>query len=144
MPDVIMGVITGLLPVVALAILMLLVPPFIKWMGKISGRLTIQQVESYCQSWYFAFQVVNVFLAIALGSSAAAVATQIVQNPGEALQKLSSSFPKSVNFYYSYLCLQGLTISSGVLLQIVALILSHILGRILMVPQELNGQDGIL
>ena len=115
----------------ALAILMLLVPPFIKWMGKISGRLTIQQVESYCQSWYFAFQVVNVFLAIALGSSAAAVATQIVQNPGEALQKLSSSFPKSVNFYYSYLCLQGLTISSGVLLQIVALILSHILGRIL-------------
>ena len=131
MPDVIMGVITGLLPVVALTILMSLVPPFIKWMGKISGRLTIQQVESYCQSWYFAFQVVNVFLAIALGSSAAAVATQIVQNPGEALQKLSSSFPKSVNFYYSYLCLEGLTISSGVLLQIVALILSHILGRIL-------------
>ena len=61
-----------------------------------------------------------------MGSSAAAVATQIVQNPGEALQKLSSSFPKSVNFYYSYLCLQGLTISSGVLLQIVALIfVSH-------------------
>ncbi|RCK66685.1 putative membrane protein C24H6.13 [Candida viswanathii] len=131
MPKVIMGVITGLLPVVALAILMSLVPPFIKWMGKISGRLTVQQIEGYCQSWFFAFQVVNVFLAMALGSSAAAVATQIVQNPGQALQQLSANFPKSVNFYYSYLCLQGLTISSGVLLQIVALILSHILGRLL-------------
>lgn len=131
MPKVIMGVITGLLPVVALAILMSLVPPFIKWMGKLSGRLTVQQVESYCQSWFFAFQVVNVFLAMALGSSAAAVATQIVEDPGKALQQLSSNFPKSVNFYYSYLCLQGLTISSGTLLQLVALILSHILGRIL-------------
>ncbi|KAL6450634.1 SPAC24H6.13 Uncharacterized membrane protein C24H6.13 [Candida maltosa Xu316] len=131
MPKVIMGVITGLLPVVALAILMSLVPPFIKWMGRISGRLTVQQVESYCQSWFFAFQVVNVFLAMALGSSAAAVATEIVKDPGNALQQLSSNFPKSVNFYYSYLCLQGLTISSGTLLQLVALILSHILGRIL-------------
>lgn len=89
-------------------------------------------------------QVVNVFLAMALGSSAAAVATQIVEDPGKALQQLSSNFPKSVNFYYSYLCLQGLTISSGTLLQLVALILSHILGRILMVLQELSGIDGTL
>ena len=131
MPKVIMGVITGLLPSVALSILMSLIPPFIKYMGKKSGRLTIQQVNEYCQSWYFAFQVVNVFLAVALGSSAASVAQEIVKNPGEALQKLSQRFPPSVNFYYSYLCVQGLTISSGVLLQIVALILSHILGRIL-------------
>lgn len=131
MPKVIMGVITGLLPVVALAVLMLLIPPVIKWMGRISGRLSVQQVDEYCQTWYFAFQVVNVFLAIALGSSAASVAQEIVKDPGLAMQQLSQRFPPSVNFYYSYLCLQGLTISSGTLLQIVALILSHILGRIL-------------
>ena len=131
MPDVLMGVITGLLPSVALAILMSLIPPVIKYMGKKSGRLTVQQVNEYCQSWYFAFQVVNVFLAVALGSSAASVAQEIVKNPSGALKQLSERFPPSVNFYFSYLCLQGLTISSGVLLQIVALILSHILGRIL-------------
>ncbi|KAI5969540.1 PHM7 [Candida margitis] len=131
MPKVILGVITGLLPSVALSILMSLVPPVIKYMGKRSGRLTVQQVNEYCQSWYFAFQVVNVFLAVALGSSAASVAQEIVKKPAEALQKLSQRFPPSVNFYFSYLCVQGLTISSGVLLQIVALILSHILGRLL-------------
>lgn len=131
MPKVLLGVITGLLPSVALAILMSLIPPFIKYMGKKSGRLTVQQVNEYCQSWYFAFQVVNVFLAVALGSSAASVAQEIVKKPDEALKKLSERFPPSVNFYFSYLCLQGLTISSGVLVQIVALILSHILGRIL-------------
>ncbi|CAK9439355.1 uncharacterized protein LODBEIA_P35170 [Lodderomyces beijingensis] len=131
MPSVIMGVITGLLPSVALSILMSLVPPVIKWMGRISGRLSIQQVDEYCQSWYFAFQVVNVFLAIALGSSAASVAQEIVKDPGSAMQQLSQRFPPSVNFYYSYLCVQGLTISSGVLLQIVALILSQFLGKLL-------------
>lgn len=131
LPKQLMGIITGLLPVVLLAVLMSLVPPFIKFMGKFSGCITVQQVSQYCQSWFFAFQVVNVFLAVALGSSAASVVTEIIQDPGEALQKLSAKFPTSVNFYFSYLCLQGLTISSGVLLQLVALILSHILGRIL-------------
>ncbi|KAI5952439.1 PHM7 [Candida jiufengensis] len=131
MPSVIMGVITGLLPVVALSILMSLVPPVIQWMGRISGKLTVQQVNEYCQSWFYAFQIVNVFLAIALGSSAASVAQEIVKDPGSAMQQLSQRFPPSVNFYYSYLCLQGLTISSGVLLQLVPLILSKILGRVL-------------
>ncbi|EGW32905.1 uncharacterized protein SPAPADRAFT_137517 [Spathaspora passalidarum NRRL Y-27907] len=131
MPKVLMGIITGLLPVVALSILMSLVPPFIKWMGRISGRITVQQVDSYCQSWYFAFQVVNVFLAVALGSSAASVATEIVNSPSKALEQLSKKFPTSANFYFSYLCLQGLTINSGVLLQVVTLILTPILGKFL-------------
>ncbi|RLV89233.1 hypothetical protein JA1_005252 [Spathaspora sp. JA1] len=131
MPKVLMGIITGLLPVVALAILMSLVPPFIKWMARISGRITAQQVDSYCQSWFFAFQVVNVFLAVALGSSAASVATEIVQSPSQALQQLSKKFPTSANFYFSYLCLQGLTVNSGVLLQLVTLILTPILAKFL-------------
>ncbi|KAG7663159.1 PHM7 [[Candida] subhashii] len=131
MPQALMGIITGLLPVVLLSILMSLVPPFIKFMGKFSGCITVQQVNEYCQSWYFAFQVVNVFLAVALGSSAASVVTEILHDASKALQTLSAKFPTSVNFYFAYLCLQGLTISSGVLLQLVTLILSHILGRIL-------------
>ena len=44
---------------------------------------------------------------------------------------LAENIPKASTFYLSYFVLQGLIISSGALLQIVGLILSRILGKIL-------------
>ncbi|ODV81170.1 DUF221-domain-containing protein [Suhomyces tanzawaensis NRRL Y-17324] len=131
MPKPIMGVITGLLPTIALAILMSLVPPFIKKMGKVCGCITVQQVEAYCQSWFYAFQIVNVFIVVTVTSAAASAVTTIISDPTSALTLLAQKIPASSNFYISYFCLQGLTISSGLLLQMVALILAQFLGKIL-------------
>lgn len=131
MPEKIMGIITGLLPVVALAVLMLLVPPFIKKMGKISGIMTVQDVEGYCQSWFYAFQVVNSFIVITVTSAAASSVTTIINDPLMALRLLAQKIPPASNFYITYLCLQGLVISSGLLLQLVGLILAQFLGKIL-------------
>lgn len=131
MPSQLMGIITSLLPVVALAILMSLIPPFIKKMGKVAGCITVQQVNSYCQNWFFAFQVVNTFLACALGSSAASSVQSIINNPTSAMTLLASELPKSSNFYLSYLCLYGLVFSSRALANVVGLALSKVLGRIL-------------
>lgn len=131
MPEKIMGIITGLLPVVALSILMLLVPPFIKKMGKVSGCITIQEVEAYCQSWFYAFQIVNAFLVVTLTSAAASSVTTIILDPTSALKLLATKLPAASNFYLAYFCLQGLSVPAGLLLQIVALILSQFLGKIL-------------
>lgn len=131
MPPKIMGIITGLLPVVLLAVLMSLVPPFIKKMGKVSGCITVQQVEKYCQSWFYAFQVVNSFLVVTIASAAASVVTSIVTKPDMALKLLAQKLPAAANFYIGYVVLQGLSVTSGLLLQIVALILAQFLGKIL-------------
>lgn len=131
MPSVLMGVITSLLPTVALAILMSLVPPFIKWMGRISGCITVQQVEKYCQNWYFAFLAVNSFLVVTLASAAVSSIQTIIEDPSSALQLLAQKLPKASNFYISYLCLYGLTFSAGLILLIVPLILAQFLGKIL-------------
>ncbi|GMF03794.1 unnamed protein product [Ambrosiozyma monospora] len=56
MPSSLMGIITGLLPTVLLAVLMSLLPPFIRKMGKIGGCMSVQATEQWCQQWYFAFQ----------------------------------------------------------------------------------------
>lgn len=131
MPDKIMGIITSLLPTILLAVLMSLVPPFIRKMGRVSGKITIQQVESYCQQWYFAFQAIQSFLVVTLASSAASAVTKIIENPTSVLNLLQTKLPKASNFYISYLCLYGLTFSSKLLLQMVALILAQFLGKIL-------------
>lgn len=131
MPSVLMGIITGLLPVVALAILMSLVPPFIKKMGKVGGLLTVQEVEGYCQSWVYAFQVVHVFLLVTVTSAAASSVTSIISDPTSALTLLGNNIPPASNFYIAYFCLQGLAISSKLLAQLVPLILAQFLGKIL-------------
>ncbi|SCU85443.1 LANO_0C04280g1_1 [Lachancea nothofagi CBS 11611] len=131
LPKVLLGLITGVLPTVALAILMSLVPIFIKKLGAISGCTSLQEQELYCQVWYYSFLVVQVFIVVTLTSSASSTVSAIIDNPSSAMTLLAAHLPASSNFYIAYFLLQGLTFPSGALLQIVNLILSKFLGRIL-------------
>ena len=131
MPKKLMGIITGILPSVALAVLMSLLPPFIRKMGKVGGCLTVQQIERWTQQWYFAFQVVQVFIVTTLASAATSVVPKILNDPSSAMSMLAQYLPPASNFYICYMLLQGLSISSGALAQLVGLILSFVLGPLL-------------
>lgn len=131
LPSQIMGVVTSLLPTVALAILMSLVPPFVKKMGKISGCVTIPEVEKYCQQWFYAFQVVNSFLTVTLASAAAGVVTDVINDPNSGVSLVSQKIPTASNFYIAYIILFGLSFSAAMLLQLVAVILAQFLGKLL-------------
>lgn len=131
MPKKLMGIITGILPTVALAVLMSLLPPFIRKMGKVGGCLTVQQVERWTQQWYFAFQAVQVFIVTTLASAASSVVPKILNDPSSAMSMLAQYLPPASNFYICYMLLQGLSISSGALAQLVGLILSFVLGPLL-------------
>ncbi|GAD98176.1 DUF221 domain protein [Paecilomyces variotii No. 5] len=130
-PPVILGVITGLLPTVAMAILMALVPIILRLMAKLGGCPSLAAVELRTQNFYFCFQVVQVFLVVTIASAATSVTTKIIQDPSSAATLLAQNIPLASNFYISYIILQGLSFSSGALLQIVGLILSKVLGKVL-------------
>ncbi|KAE9377429.1 DUF221-domain-containing protein [Stipitochalara longipes BDJ] len=130
-PKVILGVVTGLLPSVLLAVLMALVPIVCRWMAKLSGEVTLPAVELKTQSWYMAFQVIQVFLVTTFSSGAASSAAQIVSNPGSATTLLAENLPKASNFYISYFILQGLGIAAGDLLNIGALAMLTVVGKFL-------------
>ncbi|KAL3420550.1 DUF221 domain-containing protein [Phlyctema vagabunda] len=130
-PTVILGVVTGLLPSVALAILMALVPIVCRLMAKLGGEATTPNVELKCQSWYFAFQVVQVFLVTTFSSGASSVVSDIIDNPSSATTLLATSLPKASNFYISYIIVQGLGIAAGNLLNIGALAMITVVGKFL-------------
>jgi hypothetical protein len=100
-------------------------------MAKIGGAPSLAAVELTTQNFYFLFQVVQVFLVVTLASSATSVVTKIIDDPTSAASLLANKLPTASNFYISYIVLQGLSFSSGALLQIVGLILGKVLGRIL-------------
>jgi hypothetical protein len=73
-----------------------------------SGAATLSEVEQQTQKWYFAFQVVQVFLITTFTSGATAVVSQTVSNPTQAVSILAENLPKTSNFYISYFILYGL------------------------------------
>ncbi|KAJ4299398.1 phosphate metabolism protein 7 [Kalmusia sp. IMI 367209] len=130
-PSVILGVITGLLPVIMLAVLMALVPIICRLMAKLAGWVTLSQVELQTQSWYFAFQVIQVFLITTCAGAVTAVFQQVRDDPSQVLTLLSNNLPKASNFYISYFILFGLSSAAGTLLNIGGFVGIVLLGRIL-------------
>ncbi|RKF55798.1 Uncharacterized protein RSN1 [Erysiphe neolycopersici] len=117
-PNEIMGIITGLLPTVALAILMSLVPIIIRLLGKLSGEPSLVRVELFTQNAYFVFQVVQVFIVATVASAATSLIKQAIDNPKSITTIMATNIPKASNFYISYFIVQGLTIASGVISQV--------------------------
>lgn len=130
-PDWISGVVSGFLPTILLAVLMALLPIFLRFMAKVSGAPSFSMIEHYVQHAYFAFQVVQVFLVTTISSGAAAVIQDIINNPQSAMNLLATNLPKASNFYISYFMLQGFSIAGAALLQITTLIIFHILSVLL-------------
>ncbi|KAF2098929.1 DUF221-domain-containing protein [Rhizodiscina lignyota] len=106
LPGWLQGLITGLLPPTILSWLVSYVPKFFR---KLARRFepTIPQAEKLTQAWYFAFQLIQVFLVTTFTSGAAAVATQIAREPGMVPALLAENLPKASNFYLTYFILQG-------------------------------------
>ena len=145
-PNVIMGVITGLLPSVMLAILMSLVPIVMRRKlcnyltiinannivcAKLAGEPSLARVELFTQNAYFAFQVIQVFLVVTLASGASSLVYKISQDPIQTPALLAQNLPKASNFYIDYFILQGLTISSGVVSQVVGFFIFKLLYKFL-------------
>ncbi|CAK1364136.1 putative protein RSN1 [Cercospora beticola] len=129
-PPVILGVVTGLLPVLLLSILMLLVPIICNIIAK-QFEPTQGSAQMKVQSWYFPFQVIQVFLVTTFSSGAASVAGQIVSEPTSAPALLATNLPRASNFYISYFILFGLMTAAMQFLNVVPLLFAIILGKIL-------------
>ncbi|CAG8975321.1 hypothetical protein HYALB_00005651 [Hymenoscyphus albidus] len=113
LPSPVLDLISGLLPPVALALLMAVVPMILRVCARQSGIATESKVELFVQSAYFIFQIVQVFLITTLTSAASAAILDIIKNPLSARELLSASLPKASNFYISYFILQGLAMSAN-------------------------------
>lgn len=129
-PQLLLGVIQGFLPSVLLALLMMLLPPFLRWMAKLSGQPTYASVELYVQNVYFLFQVIQVFLVTTISSGAAASVAAITNNPTSATGLLAQDLPQASNFYVSYFVLQGLAVASAALANVFGVLYNMVFSRL--------------
>jgi hypothetical protein len=104
--------------------------------AKLAGAPTTSEVELQTQSWYFAFQVIQVFLVTTFTSGATAVASQIVSDPTQVIPLLSKNLPKASNFYISYFILFGVANASRYLFSLIGLLGILVLSKFDKTPRK--------
>ncbi|VTT62502.1 unnamed protein product [Fusarium fujikuroi] len=144
-PQVILGAVSGLLPSIALSILMSSVPVFIRTCARWSGCVSASQAELFTQNAYFIFQVLQVFLVQTLSNSFVSSLVTLLRNPNDVFGMLSSSIPTASNFYISFFIVQGLTIATGVVTQVFEFVMFTLSSRFTnMTPRTMCGKGTAL
>ncbi|KAF4916171.1 hypotheticall protein [Colletotrichum fructicola] len=131
------GAIAGVLPAILLALLLVIVPLILEQLAMVRGVKTGTQRAEFVQRFYFVFLFIQVFLVVSITSFFVASADEFLQKFEQLqsvtfiLDTLATNLPKAANYFFSYMMLQALSVSSGTLLQIGALITWYLLARIL-------------
>ncbi|KAH9908757.1 DUF221-domain-containing protein [Xylariomycetidae sp. FL2044] len=123
--------VAGVLPAVLLALLLFLVPIVMETLAGFKGAKTGSQKTESVQKFYFAFLFVQVFLVVSLAGGAISLIEDISNNPTSVPDMLAQKLPSAANYFFSYMILQALSVSSGTLLQIGALIGWYVIARIM-------------
>jgi hypothetical protein len=118
LPTWLISFIQGVLPPAFLAILFAILPILLRFLAEVTGTTTTGERELLVQNFYFAFVFVQLFLVVSISTGITAAIEQLVNDPISIPQTLAQNLPRAANYFYSYMVLQALSISSGTLLQI--------------------------
>lgn len=128
--NVVSGV-AGVLPAILLALLLWLVPILMGFLASFKGAKTGAQKTETVQKFYFSFLFVQVFLVVSLATGVLQTLDYLANNPTGIADLLAENLPKAANYFFSYMILQALSVSSGTLLQIGALINWYLISKIM-------------
>ncbi|KAK1699863.1 hypothetical protein BDP55DRAFT_626552 [Colletotrichum godetiae] len=135
--DKVASAIAGVLPAILLALLLFVVPHILEQLALFRGVKTGSQKAEFVQRFYFVFLFIQVFLVVSIASFFTASAEKLAKNVEgltnvtNILDLLADNLPRASNYFFSYMLLQALSVSSGTLLQIGAVLVWYILARIL-------------
>lgn len=118
LPNWFLAALQGILPSCLLATVMIALPQFLQFLIPRQGGRTRIVVELQTQDYYFWFLFIQIFGVVSASSSVAAVLNGMTRNFESTAALLAQNLPKAANYFFSYLLLQGLSVSAGTLLQI--------------------------
>jgi len=124
LPRSFVTIVQGVLPTILLALLTFLLPMILRFLARLEGIQSGMLVELTVQRYYFFFLFVQLFLVVTVASStvtflASSNAVNVFTNIPNLL---GQNIPKASNYFFSYMLLQALSVSSGALVQIGTLI----------------------
>jgi hypothetical protein len=123
LPEWLLSFIQGVLPPAFLAILFAVLPILLRYLAELTGTTTTGERELLVQNFYFAFVFIQLFLVVSISTGITATIENLINDPISIPQTLAQNLPRAANYFYSYMILQALSISSGTLLQVAAVLI---------------------
>jgi hypothetical protein len=136
LPDWVVSLVQGVLPPAFLAILFAILPLLLRFLAGLTGTTTSGERELLVQNFYFAFVFVQLFLVVSISTGITSTIDKLINDPLSVPQTLAQNLPKAANYFFSYMILQALSISSGTLLQIGAVVVIIFLRFLDTTPRE--------
>ncbi|PFH59476.1 hypothetical protein XA68_12285 [Ophiocordyceps unilateralis] len=129
---------SGVLPAIFLAVVLLLAPMLLRLLATFKGAKTGAQRSEFVQVFFFIFLFVQVFLVVSIASFFSKSVLGFVKDLGQRLQSvtevldiLALNLPASANYFFSYMILQGMSTSAGTLLQVASLFIWFVVAPML-------------
>ena len=132
-PQEIQGIIQGVLPPLLLALLLVVLPLLLRFLAKLQGVFTGTAAELSVSWFFFLFLFVQVFFIVTVSASLSSIVSQwkdITGNVTFIPNLLAQNIPNASNYFFSYILLQALSTSAGVLVQVGSLLAWFILAPI--------------
>ncbi|KAK0474157.1 hypothetical protein IW261DRAFT_1341695 [Armillaria novae-zelandiae] len=126
LPGPVLGIISGILPPVALAVLMMLLPIVLRLLARFEGIPEKTGLELSLMTRYFIFQVIHSFLIVTVSAGIIASLDGLINNPTSIPTLLAQNLPTSSTFFLTYVILQGLSGTASGFLQIVPLAIYYV------------------
>ncbi|KAH7385963.1 hypothetical protein BKA66DRAFT_527669 [Pyrenochaeta sp. MPI-SDFR-AT-0127] len=136
LPRWLVSFVQGVLPPAVLALLFVVLPITLRFLAGITGTTTSGERELLVQNFYFAFVFVQLFLVVSISTGITTAIEDLLNDPISIPATLAKNLPKSANYFFSYMILQALSISSGTLLQIGAVVIIVFLRFLDTTPRE--------
>ena len=130
-PSPVKAIIQGIVPQLLLAALLAILPLLMRLLAQQEGDRTGMAVELSVQTYYFAFLFVQVFLVVSISAGITTIIPQIINNPISIPSLLAANLPKASNYFFSYMLLQALSVSSGALVQVSGLLSWYVIAPLL-------------
>ncbi|RCH85850.1 hypothetical protein CU098_003115, partial [Rhizopus stolonifer] len=136
----VVGIIQGILPAVALSILISLVPIIFTILSTKEGIPQRSFVELSLLHKFFFFQLIDVVLISTVSAGVMTMAEQLAnlaQNPFGIIDILSENLPKASTFFITFVMLQATNQSGQTILQLVPFLLSFIMPIFNTTPRDI-------
>lgn len=118
LPVWVVALLQGVLPQMALSVLMLIFPEILRTVINQRRQFTKSAVELSLQKYYFAFLFVHLFLTVSISSGIVTVLAQTLNSTEFGPVILAQNLPKASNYFLSYVLLQAFFVSGSIFVQL--------------------------
>ena len=128
-PTIPLGIIKAVLPTALLALLIMLLPPWLRFHSKQSGIPTYTGIELSLMTRFFLFQLIQNFLFMTIVSGNVTQGTQFadkLKDPAAFVSTIAMGIPTASTFFLSFVALMGLSGIAMGFMQPVPLIMYYV------------------